>query len=234
MTGVQPAYGVEAWLADLASDVEPLCPARYASDLTEGERRRAAGYRYEGDARLFLRSRLAVRALLADRLGEAPAAVRLARTASGKPYLPDHPGVRVSWSRSEDLLLLGITEDGPLGVDLERLRVIPSAGHVLASVYPAVPPRAHRAGPELFFSAWTLLEAAVKATGRGLAAGAPDVTLTFPAAGRAALLGIAGSGAEPWSARTDLLEGPTAGQGLMASFVSRGCHPGVRLRRWPT
>ncbi|MDH6110356.1 4'-phosphopantetheinyl transferase [Kitasatospora sp. MAP12-15] len=225
--------GVDAWLADLGADVRSLSPARYADDLTEAERRRAAGYLDDQDARLFLRSRLAVRALLADRLGEAPGAVHLATTASGKPYLPDHPDVRVSWSRSEDLLLLGITEEGPIGVDLERLRVIPSAAHVLASVYPAVPPSAEQSGPDLFFYAWTLLEAAVKATGRGLAEGAGDVTLTFPAAGGAALLGIAGSGAEPWSASTDLLTGRSPDDRLMASFVSRTTRPGVRLHRWP-
>ncbi|MFE0459298.1 4'-phosphopantetheinyl transferase family protein [Kitasatospora sp. NPDC058965] len=226
--------GVEAWLADLAADAEPLSPAHYAADLTEEERSRAAGYLNGEDARLFLRSRLAVRRLLASHLGEAPGAVRLGRTRGGKPYLPDHPELKVSWSRSEDLLLLGISDQGALGVDLERIRLIPSATQVLASLYPALPPQAERAGPEFFFSAWTLLEAAVKATGRGLAEGVGDVTLSFPARGGAALLGIARTGCEPWAASTALLEAPaTTDARLMASFVTRGQLGRIWLRRWP-
>ncbi|PYC71885.1 phosphopantetheinyl transferase-like protein [Streptomyces tateyamensis] len=229
-----PTAGVEAWLADLAADAEALSPAHYRLDLTEEERRRAAGYLNGEDARLFLRSRLAVRSLLAARLGEAPGAVRLGRTRGGKPYLPDHPELKVSWSRSEDLLLLGISEQGALGVDLERVRLIPAATQVLASVYPALPPQAELAGPEFFFSAWTLLEAAVKATGRGLAEGVGDVTLSFPAHGGAALLGIARTGGEPWAASTALLAAPAAsGARLMASFVTRGRLGRVWLRRWP-
>ncbi len=185
---------------------------------TEAERRRATAFTDVASARRFLRSRLAVRDLLGRRLGVSPARLRVAYTASGKPYLPDHPEQHISWSRSGRLLLAGADDGGPVGVDIERLRPVPAALDVLAAVYPALPATAD---PAAFLPAWTLLEAAVKATGRGLARGAAEVGLALGPGSTVTLRGISGHGPGAWHGRTELLPARDGLPAAVTAVVSR-------------
>ncbi|MGK5628523.1 4'-phosphopantetheinyl transferase family protein [Streptomyces sp. URMC 123] len=206
---------VEAWLVDLAAH-GPAPPGRdLAGLLAEDERRRAAAFVHEEPARRFVAARLALRELLGSRLGERPGAVRIAGTPAGKPYLPDHPGLGLSWSRSRDLLLLALAENAPVGVDIEELTEVPEAAEVLATVCPALPAVRDAV---TFLRAWTLLEAAVKATGRGLAHGAREVDLALDAGGGVTLRGIAGG---VWPSTTRWLT-PGSGPPALASFVCAG------------
>ncbi|WP_223733853.1 4'-phosphopantetheinyl transferase family protein [Streptomyces purpurogeneiscleroticus] len=188
-----------------------------AARPTEEERRRAAALTDAVAARRFLRSRLVVRDLLGRRLGVPPASLRVAYTPSGKPYLPDHPEQHISWSRSGRLLLAG-ADDKPVGVDIERLRPVPAALDVLATVYPALPATAE---PAAFLPAWTLLEAAVKATGRGLARGAAEVGLALGPGGAVTLRGISGHGPGGWYGRTEVLPARDGLPGAVTAVVSR-------------
>jgi 4'-phosphopantetheinyl transferase len=220
---------MEAWLVDLEADATAASPETYAGILTADELVRGAAYLYEPSASRFLRARLAIRRLLARRLGESPGTVRIVCTPMGKPYLPDHPWLHVNWSRSEDLLLLGMAEHEPIGVDVEWLRAVPSAADVLATVYPQLPSSAK---PEVFLPAWTILEAAVKATGRGLADGARDVVLDFAPDGTVALGGITGPGGGPWHGRTELLTVTGHSRSAVAAFVFQGPPDSVVVRHW--
>jgi 4'-phosphopantetheinyl transferase len=224
---------IDAWVADLRTEDPFSTPARYYCALTEDEIRRGACYRAWLPKRRFLSSRLIVRTLLGSRLGERPAALRIACTASGKPFLPDHPGLQVNWSRSDDLLLVGIAENDPIGVDIERVRVVASAAQVLATIYPRLHPADVAADPLVFFSAWTMLEAAVKATGRGLAGGARDVALALTPDGRCTLEAITNAGDAAWYGHTDLLDSSVLRYTAVAAFVARGAPVSVRLRHWP-
>ncbi|MEU3552836.1 4'-phosphopantetheinyl transferase family protein [Streptomyces fragilis] len=166
---------------------------------TEEERRRAAAFRSPLTARRFLHSRLAIRALLGTRLATGAGGPRLARLPGGKPYLPEHPGVHVSWSRSDGLLLVGVDERGPIGVDVESPRFMPTPEDVLETVCDTFPRPLSDAG---FWPAWTMLEAAVKATGVGLASGGKDVEL-LPGGGEEVLLGrVRGHPPGRWHGRT--------------------------------
>ncbi|CAM5560374.1 4'-phosphopantetheinyl transferase Sfp [Streptomyces alboniger] len=207
---------MRTWLVDLDAD-EPAQAGEGA--LTEAERRRGAEFAHELPARRFLRSRLAVRQLLGEWLGVAPMELRIACLPGGKPYLPDHPELHVNWSRSEGLLLLGASGSGAIGVDIERQRAVPTPLNVLATVYPELPAAAH---PESFLPAWTLLEAAVKATGRGLSRGARDVDLQFGATGEVALRGIRGHGPDTWSGRTDVLPARDGAPAAVVAVVVQG------------
>ncbi|MFI9029291.1 4'-phosphopantetheinyl transferase family protein [Streptomyces sp. NPDC053560] len=237
---------MDVWLVDLDGDGPagatgstaaggipaggPAPPGR--ARLTEEEQRRGRAFLDATAARRFRRSRLAVRDLLGRWLGVPPAELRLAYTPLGKPYLPDHPGLHVSWSRSGPLLLVGVAGSGPLGVDIERLRPVPAALSVLATVYPALPAAA---APTAFFPAWTLLEASVKATGRGLDRGAREVRLGFAPGGGVALRGISGHGPRPWHGRTAPLPSRDGTPAAVAAVVTQGgpVPPDV-LGRWPT
>jgi 4'-phosphopantetheinyl transferase len=163
------------------------------------------------------------------------AASRICRTTRG-------------WSRSEGLLLLGAAGGGPIGVDIEWQRPVPAPLDVLAAVYPDLPAVAR---PESFLPAWTLLEAAVKATGRGLSRGAREVDLHFEATGEVALRGIRGQGPDTWSGRTEVLPARAGARAAVVAVVVRGeaagtiapcvgtgrdelCgHAGAYTRLWP-
>ncbi|MFJ9343363.1 4'-phosphopantetheinyl transferase family protein [Streptomyces sp. NPDC101733] len=220
---------MDAWLVDLDRvDPHDISP-HYPEGLTEEELRRGAEFVHARAAHRFYRARLTVRRLLADRLGLPAHELRIHYDPAGKPYLPDRPATHVSWSRSDGLLLLGATESGPIGVDVELVRPATANLDVLAFVYPGVPADA---SPETFFHAWTLLEASVKATGRGLTEGARDVDLGFGPDGSVTLRGITGHGAPPWYGHTTLQATRSAAPWAMTAFVSRELRP-VTVLPWP-
>ncbi|MFF4324325.1 4'-phosphopantetheinyl transferase family protein [Streptomyces sp. NPDC001568] len=220
---------MDAWLVDL-DRVDPTdISAHYPEGLTEDELRRGAEFVHARAAHRFYRARLTVRRLLAERLGMPASELRIHYDPAGKPYLPDRPGTHISWSRSDGLLLLGATETGPVGVDVELVRPAATNLDVLTFVYPGVPASAT---PETFFHAWTLLEAAVKATGRGLTDGAREVDLDFGPDGAVTLRGINGHGPAPWHGRTELRPTHRDAPWAMTAFVSRDLAP-VTVLPWP-
>lgn len=207
--------GTRMWLVDLDADGQgPLGEAR----PTQEERERCAQFADAAAGSRFLRSRLAVRDVLGRWLSVPPARLRLACTPGGKPYLPDHPGRHISWSRSQRLLLVGASVRGEVGVDIEWARPVSAAEEVLATVRPGLPAPAD---PAAFLPAWTLLEAAVKATGRGLARGAKEVDLAFGPGGTVTLSGIRGHGPGTWRGRTRLLPAGDGVPAAVAALVTR-------------
>ncbi len=113
----------------------------YAALCPEGEERRWA-YRLLG--------------LAAEREWGLTRLPDIARMAGGKPWFPDFPAFHFNLSHSWGAAVCAL-HDGPVGVDVERLR-------------PA--PRRLAAGldDESFFRRWTALEATVKRQGRGAGA----------------------------------------------------------------
>ncbi|AZK94374.1 4'-phosphopantetheinyl transferase family protein [Streptomyces tsukubensis] len=213
-----PRAAVECRLIDLhAAGAGGDDPAAW-SVLSESERERADRFRDPAAAVVYVRSRAAVRRTLAGVLGGSAAGVRLAVEPGGRPVLPEHPGWYVSWSRSAGVLLVAVRHGGPVGVDVELVRPVGAGGRVLGTVYPDAAALGGLDDPEAFFSAWTLLEAAVKASGRGLARGGRDVRLVRPpGSARCALGGIRGTGGAVWRGRTDRLAVASAGRGPRAA-----------------
>ncbi|WP_436775348.1 4'-phosphopantetheinyl transferase family protein [Yinghuangia sp. YIM S09857] len=199
----------ESWLIDLRGDDGLWDDDACRAELSAQELRRADRLR-PASARAYVRSRAAVRRVLARVLGGSPAGHLVAAAPDGTPVLPNHPDWHVSWSRSAGVLLVALNRGGPVGADVEAVRPVMSPARVLRRFSPDAAALGDVDGPEAFLSAWTLLEAAVKATGRGLAQGAGDVRLHRPPGARhCALLGIEGD-VEQWSGRTDLFTLPGA------------------------
>lgn len=221
---------LDAWLVDLHGADLGRHDGVFERDLSGEELLRASRFRYHSSASTFLRSRSIVRRLLARVLGERPATIGIQRGPHGKPVLSEHPDLHVSWSRTGRTLLVGIGHGVPVGVDVERVRPVASATRVLESVYPmAIALGGMDDDPEGFLSAWTLLEAAVKATGRGLAAGAREVDLDRPPGEHCVLRAIRGPHTGPWSGTTRALAGPVPGERVMTAFVNRGVNTPVRM-----
>ncbi|MCF2528831.1 4'-phosphopantetheinyl transferase family protein [Yinghuangia soli] len=223
----------EGWLIDLHAEDHPWDDAACRAELSADEARRADRFRDPAAAVTYVRARSTVRRVLAHVFGGTPAQVRLGTEPDRRPYLPDHPDWYVSWSRTAGVLLVAVRDGAPIGVDAEVIRPVKSPAKVLRTFYPDAVALGAIDDPETFLSAWTLLEAAVKATGRGLAQGARDVRLYRPPGSRrCALGGIRGAGPVPWSGRTDRFAAPRSPVRVMTAVVTRGPAAPVRLNAW--
>jgi 4'-phosphopantetheinyl transferase len=170
-----PLGCVDVWLADVdaAGEALDVLDGRFAL-LTSEEHARAGGLQ-PLQARQWTRTRVALRTLLASRLGAPSAQSPFLLSAGGKPSLADGT-LAFSLSHSGRFALIGLSPDGPVGVDIEtrnqinvhpdRLQAIEAAAIALA---PDVPLPGHGDATR-FVQAWTRLEALAKARGAGIGA----------------------------------------------------------------
>lgn len=138
--------------------------------LNESERAKA---QHIPDPARRLRTRSALREVLAERVDAPWETLVFQRTAQGKPFLLSHPGWEFSLSHSGDWLAIAIGK-APLGIDLETR--IPSVDVTkLAARFfsPADASLLDAQSPELrsahFLKQWVAKEAALKAEGTGIA-----------------------------------------------------------------
>lgn len=211
---VLPAGVVDLWRLSLAALYAGGVPEE---ELGPEERARAAGFDRAAARLRFVAGRLALRRVLSRYLGVAPAEVlvvdgpcRWCGAAHGKPRLADD-APRFNLSRSGDLVVLAVTADQDVGVDVQRMqapariRLVarhafrPDEQRALAALDPI---RRPAAGWQL----WARKEAYVKATGWGLDAMARVSVSVPPAPPRV--------GDEGWTLRD--LELPAAYVGAVA------------------
>ncbi len=142
--------------------------------LSAEERARAAAFRRAADAAAFIARRAALRRILAERLGVAPAEVRLTTDAHGKPVLADgFPHFSLSHRRGISIIAVA---DAQIGVDLEfadpRIAIDAIAARSFApDELEALSQRPADERCDLFFRLWTRKEAFVKALGVGISGG---------------------------------------------------------------
>lgn len=140
-------------------------------------------------------ARALARWLAGEALGCAAQAVRLRADAGGAPGLIGAPGLHLSWSHSGGRVLAACSQAGPVGADVEVMRV-PDwrpmlaivAGRPEAETLLGMP--AQEAGAA-FLRLWTVKEAVLKALQTGLRSDPRCVCVPAPllsgAAGEAAL-----------------------------------------------
>jgi 4'-phosphopantetheinyl transferase len=139
-----------------------------ADTLSPSERERAARYRVEPARRSFVAARVALRRVLGERLGLAPADVPLADGDLGRPGVA---GGRVSFnvSHSGAIGLIAVADgERRVGVDVEQVR--PDTDFPVLAERFFHPAEAAAIGDrrDAFFRCWTRKEAVVKALGLGL------------------------------------------------------------------
>ena len=120
----------------------------------------------------FLATRALLRKLLSARIGCPPAAVPIIREANGKLRLL-RGGIEFSLSHCEGWCAVALSADFAVGVDVEPIRSMPSMAQVASDFFPPTARAAFdAASPEervnVFFQWWTRMEAALKASARGL------------------------------------------------------------------
>ena len=161
--------------------------------LTPADLERRARLLRAADRRRLTASAAVVNVVVGAHAGCLPGELRIDRTCPfcggphGKPRPADVPDLHFSVSHSADRVVVAISRDGPVGVDLEEvvswnaadlddvamLTLAPEERAVLSRA--PVPSRA-----EVFTTYWTRKEAAVKATGAGLTAPLDEIIVSLP------------------------------------------------------
>jgi len=146
------------------------------SSLSLDEQARSQRFHFDHDRGMFLYSHSLLRRLLAGYLDREPREVAYGYTKFGKPYLDQSVGkekIEFNLSHSGDMVLIGITKDIQIGVDVEEIKPIPDLNQIAAryfseSEYSDLVTLSDSARIPAFYRCWTRKEALIKAIGEGL------------------------------------------------------------------
>ena len=129
----------------------------------------------------YIISRGIIRKIIAQYMGQTPDLVSLEVNTTGKPYLA---GSRYHFnlSHSNDLFICGITQDTPIGIDLQHIYPIPNIDTLIRKYFSPeeqqiVNSVINSQNQDLFFSIWTAKEAYLKGTGEGFRRPANSFTI---------------------------------------------------------
>ena len=155
-------------------DEPPVLAEELFACLTPDEQARAQRYKVENARQQFVVGRALLRRLLGGCLGIAPREVELTYNANGKPLLPDSAaGLHFNVTHTTGLAILALA-GRPVGVDVERLRVVANPEGLVGRFFSPAERAAflaladeHR--PAGFFRGWTSKEAVIKAAGLSVA-----------------------------------------------------------------
>jgi 4'-phosphopantetheinyl transferase len=209
------------WQTDLRRSEEWIEDA-VASVLTADEAERRGREPHHVWRRRVV-ARAALRVALGRHLDRSPGSLELALGPGGKPRVAgdaDRDEVFFSLSRSADLCLIAICEEGPVGVDVEEVRDFPELAGLVRSRFAPSEATAilERSGEErlrAFYRCWTRKEACVKALGGGIGPGLQSVVVSVGA--RPALLSAPGARAGDWSLLDLALD-----EGIAGALAVRG------------
>jgi len=158
-----------AWCGANTSDAARLSTTLLSHD----ERTRLGEYRSKAAGERYLVTRSLVRVVLSDHLGIPPATIEVSRTDSGKPILSHDLHFNVS--HSGDLIVVAVSHERPVGVDVERRRDVPSVAALEERWLTASERHDFNTLRNLgldesdaFLRIWSLKEARLKALGVGI------------------------------------------------------------------
>ncbi|WP_341197794.1 4'-phosphopantetheinyl transferase family protein [Hyphomonas chukchiensis] len=182
VTVAAPLKAIEATLCDsatwAAAGGDAIPPMR------EYEGARVAKLVDAGAARRLRDSLVCTRVMIAERLGISADDVRLTRSDEGASHLENAPERSVSISRSGGWTLLALGDGSAIGADVEVMRPLDwraMLGMVCsepeAAAFTALAENEPEQTLRAFFTLWTIKEAVLKATGRGLRGGAKTVAV---------------------------------------------------------
>jgi len=157
--------------------------SRLAALLSDAERRRAARFHFEHDRRAYVAAHALKRRMLCEVAGGAPGDWEFATEPGGKPVVAGGRGPHFSLSHADGLVACALSHDVPLGIDIEPAdrRAPLGVAEAFFSLEErrwlfGLPPADRQLG---FFRLWTLKEALIKATGKGLAQGLRSFAIGF-------------------------------------------------------
>lgn len=179
-SGMQPMYSaIGSALPDVITvytfsigDDRDIALHDAVSLLSSDEVARADRFHFDRDRMRYSRARGQLRRVLGNATKQDPAALVFDYGAQGKPHLLGD-GPEFNLSHSGDLAVIAVSQDGPVGVDVEHIdRKVNFSGlaescmteaeqHALAAAD-------DRDRAQRFFAFWTAKEARMKLTGAGM------------------------------------------------------------------
>ena len=173
-SGLTDAFDLPSEHVDVWSErVDLVDPRPLIEVLDEAERDRAGRFRFELDRARFVARRAFLRRVLAGYLGLRAGDIHYRLTEHRRPELDPRCGVTFSTSHADGLAVVAVARRPRLGLDVERIRIVPNVAQLAdgvlsaaerASVQPLEEPRRS----EAFLRLWTRKEAYAKALGTGL------------------------------------------------------------------
>jgi 4'-phosphopantetheinyl transferase len=171
---------VHSWAFQLDRDSAQM--ADLACFLAPDETERARRFHFESHRNRYIAGRGLLRVILADYLGLKPSALNFHYGSHGKPSLArdGQPPLVFNLAHCDGLALLAVSRLPSVGIDVERVRLLPDAGELVERFFSAAETQAFRQAPshtqaECFFRLWTRKEAWLKATGEGIGEALPLV-----------------------------------------------------------
>jgi 4'-phosphopantetheinyl transferase len=163
--------------------------AEFVKILSEDEIRRADRYRTQDSRKQFICSRLALRNILSQYLGEKPDTIRFDYSKFGKPHLsPSNRGqsIQFNLSHAYQYTVLAFSQGMKIGIDIEYLNqdihphemtaffCSPDEIKLLRSI------DLKEKLTEAFFRIWTFKESLAKACGEGFSLPLHQITVVTP------------------------------------------------------
>lgn len=104
-----------------ASSVAKFAPrsAEYLALLDKAELATVKRLKHSQLKERYIISHGILRQLLAERVNDSAADIRIEKAEFGKPFLPDYPELSFNMSHSGDILALAISTQCQLGIDIE-------------------------------------------------------------------------------------------------------------------
>lgn len=163
--------------------ISPDAGGDETGNLTEGDRQRAATFRFPGDAKHWAACRAALRRILGRFCGLHPRDVPIVPGRNGKPALTGaFAGIHFNLSHCHDLALV-VVGGSPVGIDIESLGRAPDLlGCESSFCHPReinLLPVDPEARSMKLLEIWTAKEAILKALGTGLLQPPEEVRLHF-------------------------------------------------------
>lgn len=143
--------------------------------LSSGERSRATAMKDELAKRRFTSGRAVLRLILADLYAVPVSAIEFDYSPNGKPFIKN-PIAQARWgfsiSHAGDKILIGLSQNREIGVDIEVLTQRKNIDHVLQSLFSPLDCEWVDSGHESkrlerFYRIWCRREATLKAYGKG-------------------------------------------------------------------
>ena len=170
------ADDVHLWMTRCSTSIDPVLLREYRSLLSSSERERQQSFGPEKNRRRDMLTRVLLRTTLSRYSDTNPRDWRFRLGLHGKPEISEPAStLKFNLSHSEDYIVLAVTRQYDVGVDIEYIRR-KSDYAAIADRYFSDPENVDLAASPIetrrgrFYDYWTLKEAHVKARGLGLAA----------------------------------------------------------------
>ncbi|MFP4379172.1 MAG: 4'-phosphopantetheinyl transferase family protein [Candidatus Sumerlaeia bacterium] len=171
-----PPDTADLWLCPTDGLDLNACARKYLPLLNAEEKGRYDRYRFDKDKLLHLLAHVLKRDLLSRYLGGRPESWKFRKNEYGKPDIennPSEPPLRFNLSHTKGMVVCGLSQAGPVGVDVEsekrRSDFLGICDRFFSqsetTALRALEPGEQRAR---FLSCWTLKESYMKALGKGI------------------------------------------------------------------